>query len=214
MSGMTDESEIDDLTLPNKDGIVRLPVHYVDNKRLNRELTAWKDAVVAAREAGQEVPRIPEYVGECIWKIGEGLAKKPKFSGYSYREDMVADGCLVCCSYMENYNPHAKTRTGKPNAFSYITRIMYYAFTSRIMSEKQQAYYKYKSLELMGGRDALAGEDMTEAGGNEIVDNILAKAYGFEERRKAKLEASRAKDAAQAAVVKVGISSPFEEFWS
>ena len=45
------------------------PEHYVDNKKLYAEMQVYLNAVKEAEEAGDEKPRIPEYIGECLLKI-------------------------------------------------------------------------------------------------------------------------------------------------
>ena len=47
--------------------------HYVDNKKLLEELKKWKDQCKDAEEAGDEKPRITNYIGECFLKIANGL---------------------------------------------------------------------------------------------------------------------------------------------
>ena len=46
------------------------PQHYVDNKKFLQALKEYKDACAAAKKAKEDKPRIPEYIGECLLKIG------------------------------------------------------------------------------------------------------------------------------------------------
>lgn len=115
---------------------------YVNNARLHEELAEYKKLVSVAEENATPTPPIPEYVGEAILKIAENLAKKPNFSGYSFKEDMIGDGIENCLHYLHNFDPVLYS-----NPFSYFTQIIKFAFIRRIQSESTQSYVKYKSLQ-------------------------------------------------------------------
>ena len=121
---------------------VRSKIHYVDNKKLNEAMTAFVAKCKEAEEAGEQRPKIPEYIGECIYKIATRLATNRNFSSYSYKDEMIADGIEVCIRYLHNFNPEKSN-----NPFSYFTQIIYYAFLQRISKEKKQAYIRAKSFE-------------------------------------------------------------------
>jgi len=116
--------------------------HYVDNKRFLEEMTAFRSAVLEAQEKGTERPRVPNYIGDCLFKIATHLARKPNFSNYTFKEDMVSDGVENCLLYIDNFDP-AKSQ----NPFAYFTQIIYYAFLRRIQKEKKHLYIKYKSMQ-------------------------------------------------------------------
>lgn len=113
--------------------------HYVDNKRLAKELYEYRVEFLRCKEEELPRPKPSEYIGACILKIARGLANKPSFYGYTYNEEMVADGIENCLKGMHNFNPE-KTN----NAFSYLTQIIYYAFLRRIQKEKRQQDIKKK----------------------------------------------------------------------
>jgi len=115
------------------------PVHYVDNARFLAEIEQYKKACLEAEEAGDDKPRIPNYLGECILKIATKLANRPNFINYSYKDDMILDGIENCIMYFDNFDP-AKSK----NPFSYFTQIIYYAFLRRIEKEKKQSYIRGK----------------------------------------------------------------------
>ena len=66
------------------------------------------------------------------------------------------DGVENCLRAINNYNIDKATRTGKPNAFSYFTQIVYFAFLRRIAKEKRQQDIKFKFIEKMGIEDFVA----------------------------------------------------------
>ena len=116
--------------------------HYVDNKKFLEEMTVFRAAVLESQEKGTERPRVPNYIGDCLFKIATHLARKPNFSNYTFKEDMVSDGVENCLLYIDNFDP-AKSQ----NPFAYFTQIIYYAFLRRIQKEKKHLYIKYKSMQ-------------------------------------------------------------------
>lgn len=118
--------------------------------------------VEEAKAAGLS-PKIPvsKYVGEAIWLIAYNFSLRPNFIGYSYREEMVMDAVETCLANAHHFNPNAVTRSGKPNPFSYFTKICYHAFIHRITREKKEEYVKSKITENMYLQGTLTtGEDL------------------------------------------------------
>lgn len=118
---------------------------YVDNKKFLEVMVEFKSAL-KEWEDSESVgvkPRIPDYAGECIYKIATHLAKKPNFKMYTYIDDMIGDGIENCILYIDKFDPEKSS-----NPFSYFTQIIFYAFLRRIAAEKKQSYIKYKSLEM------------------------------------------------------------------
>lgn len=113
--------------------------HYVDNKKFYAEIVKHREACELALAEGREVPRLPNYIGECIWKIAEKLSYKPCFMNYSFRDEMVDDGIENCIMYFKDFDPN-KTQ----NPFAYFTQIIYYAFLRRISKEERNRYTTYK----------------------------------------------------------------------
>lgn len=119
-------------------------IHYVDNKKLNGEMIHYLNNLNTAKAAGltgNDLPRVPDYIGVAIFLIASKLATKGNFIGYSYRDEMVSDGIENCLMYLHNFNPEKST-----NPFAYFTQIIYYAFLRRIQKEQKQQYIKHKSL--------------------------------------------------------------------
>lgn len=131
--------------------------HYVNNVDLFDALVIHREKVLAAKEAGKELPRIPHYIGEAIMKIATHLAYKPNFSNYTFREEMISDGIENCLLYLNNFDP-AKSK----NPFAYFTQIIYFAFLRRIQREKRHLYTKYAAIEqanIMGATSENQGGD-------------------------------------------------------
>jgi DNA-directed RNA polymerase specialized sigma24 family protein len=114
--------------------------NYVNNKDLLEAIIVYKKQCKEAEDSGDEQPRVPNYIGECIYQIATRLATKPNFSGYSYKDDMISDGIENCLQYMHNFDPEKSS-----NPFAYFTQIIWYAFLRRIQKEKKQMYIRFKS---------------------------------------------------------------------
>ena len=117
-------------------------VHYVDNAKFLQAMKDWKEQCKDAEEAGDEVPRISDYIGECFLKIANGLSFRPNFINYTYKQEMISDGIENCLQYIHNFNPEKSK-----NPFAYFTQIIYYAFIRRIQKEKKQTHTKHKIIE-------------------------------------------------------------------
>ena len=116
-------------------------VHYVDNKKFLAAIIERKELMAESEAAGDDPPRITNYLGECILKIANHLSYRPNFINYTYREEMISDGIENCLQYIDRFDP-AKSS----NPFAYFTQIIYYAFVRRITKEKKQQQIKEKLL--------------------------------------------------------------------
>lgn len=159
--------------------------HYVDNKKFYAEIVKYREACEIARQEGKQEPRLPNYIGECIYKIATKLSYKPCFMNYSFRDEMIDDGIENCIMYFKDFDIN-KTQ----NPFAYFTQIIYYAFLRRIMKEKKQLYVKYKATQQFGILDE--GEMYEDENGNmkqfELYDNISEFIQNFEENKRKKKE--------------------------
>lgn len=101
---------------------------YVKNEDMFQSILEYK----RMKEEDPDT-RIPEYLGTCFIKIATRLASKGNFYGYTYKDEMIADGILDCVKAVNNFDP---TKTQNP--FGYFTQIIYYAFIRRIKEEKKK----------------------------------------------------------------------------
>ena len=118
--------------------------HYVNNADFLSALIDYRDKCAIAKKDGKEDPQIPNYIGECFYKIADHLSRKPNFISYSFRDEMISDGIENCLMYFRNFDPDKSK-----NPFAYFTQIIYYAFLRRIAKEKKQTYIKGKLLQNM-----------------------------------------------------------------
>jgi DNA-directed RNA polymerase specialized sigma24 family protein len=113
--------------------------HYVSNADFYIALKEYKELRLEAEKNGLPTPRIPEYIGTCIFKIANRFSYRPNFINYTYRDEMVSDGIENCLTYLNNFDPDKSK-----NPFAYFTQIIYYAFLRRIQREKKQVYVRHK----------------------------------------------------------------------
>tara|TARA_R110000868_G_scaffold191040_1_gene435179 strand:+ start:407 stop:958 length:552 start_codon:yes stop_codon:yes gene_type:complete len=116
--------------------------HYIDNKKFYTAIIQYKRDMAIAQEEGTELPRIPPYIGECLYMIATRLSLKPNFISYTYRDEMISDGLENCVCYLNNFDPEKSS-----NPFAYFTQIIWFAFLRRINKEKKHLYIKQKTLE-------------------------------------------------------------------
>ena len=163
---------------------------YVNNADFLKALLDHKQNCEDAIKNGMPEPRIPNYIGECFLKIAEHLSRKPNFIAYTFRDEMVSDGIENSLMYYRNFDPEKSK-----NPFAYFTQIIYYAFLRRIAKEKKQLYVKYKATEQFGILDE--GGMFEDSDGNvrqfELYENISDFIHTFEEKKKQKKEAAKAK---------------------
>jgi hypothetical protein len=116
----------------------------VNNKDFLDAILKHKELCEEARSKGLQLPIISDYIGECIYQIANRLARRPNFSGYSFKDDMIMDGIEHCLKYIENFDTEKSN-----NPFAYFTQIIWFAFLQRIAKEKKFLYIKYKSSQSM-----------------------------------------------------------------
>ena len=153
--------------------------HYVNNKIFSQSVVDYVNLVNEARENDQDDPIISEYIGTCFLKISEGLSRKPNFIGYTYREEMVMDGVENCVKAIMNYNIEKATRTGLPNAFSYFTQIIWYAFLRRIQKEKKYQDIKERYMIYADVEDFV---DSNTSNSTSIIDRARHKSQQLRQR--------------------------------
>lgn len=157
--------------------------NYINNQDFIAELVKYKEACAFAKENSLPKPKIPNRIGECFMQLAEGLARRPNFFGYSYKDEMISDGLENCLMYFENFDPEKKNKRGYVNAFGYFTQILWFCFVRRIQKEKKQQYIKYKATENFGILDEA---ELLELGDGqikqiEVYENMYTFIKQFEE---------------------------------
>lgn len=110
--------------------------NYVDKKQLYDSLCEWKQRGDLAEEQGLERPKLPDDVGLAIMQIAEGMANRPNFRNYTWKEEMIGDGIVAAVKAMNKFDPFRKGKNGEVNPFGFISLCVWRAFLNRIKSEK------------------------------------------------------------------------------
>ena len=160
-------------------------VHYVDNAKFLEAMKEWKEKCKDAEEAGDDPPRITDYIGECFLKIANGLSYRPNFINYTYRQEMISDGIENCLQYIHNFDPEKSK-----NPFSYFTQIIYYAFIRRIQKEKKQSDIKNKMIEKRSYESytTMEGDDRVYQIGGFDPDLMLPDEDVYKPKKKEKVQ--------------------------
>lgn len=109
-------------------------VEYLSNPDFYQALKEYK---VLCDASPGERPTPSNYIGGCIIKIAEGMARRPNFSGYTWKDEMIGDAIETCLKYIDRFdtdnykNPHA-----------YFSQIVWFSFLGRIALEKKQSKIK------------------------------------------------------------------------
>lgn len=112
----------------------KVVVNYVDKKKFYDALVDYKAACAASPD---NIPRVPEYIGSCYIKIANGVMRRPNFSQYSWRDEMVSDAIEICLKYTKTFDP-----SKSDNPFGYFSRACWNAAVVRIKQENRQSKIK------------------------------------------------------------------------
>ena len=170
--------------------------NYINNAEFLEAVKDYKKLCLEAEDSGDDAPRIPNYIGECIFKISTRLASRPNFSGYTYKDDMISDGLENAIQALGNFDPEKSS-----NPFAYFTQIIWYAFLRRIDKEKKQLYIKHKVVENSVIHGTAVEKTQCDSGdaafidlNNEYMNNFVQNFEDTMERKKiAKKEKEDAK---------------------
>lgn len=135
--------------------------NYVNNRDFYNAIIEYQNTLKEI-ENKEDYPKVPKYIAECIIEISRRIASKKNFNGYSYVDEMIADGIENGLASIEKFNPEKSD-----NPFAYFSQIIINAFIRRIKTEKKHSYIKHASLE------KLSVEMMLETNGEiqQLVDN-------------------------------------------
>ena len=143
--------------------------NYIDNEQLLADYIRWtKEPDFATK--------IPNYIGKYIILIVDNLAKSGNFSGYSWLQEMKDDAIVTICRYIRNFNPEISR-----NPFSYLTKLAYHSFQSRIGLEKR--YLEALSIMKEDVEEIYHLDNMTDEHGN-IMERVKQKDMEYTKERK------------------------------
>lgn len=121
-------------------------MEYVNNQQLIDEILLYQTKAKEAEAEGKRPPQIPDSIGRMIERIASGVASRPNFRRYTYIDEMTRDAIVDCVRAVRLFDINKLGKSGKPNAFGYFSRIIWYAFLTRISSEKKAHEGKIKMM--------------------------------------------------------------------
>ena len=130
---------------PKKKKLKPSDADYVDNQQLYDSLVEYRKKCRDAENSGRKKPKLPDYIGECIWLIANRLSTDRKFIGYTYREEMIGDAIENCLRYLHNFDPNKSK-----NPFAYFTAAVTNSFVRIINIEKRNQNIRDDMLEMNG----------------------------------------------------------------
>lgn len=126
--------------------------YYVKNVDLLVQIKAYRETCRYHPETKKFIGgKISDTLGRMILQISTGLAAKGNYSGYTWKEDMIAEGVLTVCKYLHNFDPEKSN-----NPFAYITQICNHSFKNYIKNQKKHSIIKNAMFEKY---DIQLGED-------------------------------------------------------
>lgn len=155
---------------------------YVNGRELFEEMLRYKESCIKAESLGLPRPAITDTIASSIIRIANKLSNSYNFIGYSYKDEMIADGIIKCVEKIHLFNAEKSE-----NVFAYATQIIFNAFINRIKIEQKQASIRARLI-----NDKVTSEfveqslendvDATNAFVGFLKDNNIFVDY-FEERK-------------------------------
>lgn len=155
------------------------PKHYIDNDKFTEEVIKYAEAARDAIESDEEPPPMNDYIGQSLLDIATNMSNRANFIGYSYKEEFIGDALEDCIKYLKNFDP-AKAN-GKPSAFSYVSRVMWFAFLRRRTKEERQHVLKQNMVLNAGIIDDISNlqEHDNKTYENQYLANIKSMADDY-----------------------------------
>jgi len=116
--------------------------NYVDKEEMLEELVKYRKLYQEWINNGKLIddkPFVNEELYKMISDIANNYASIGKFSGYSWKDDMVSEAIVTCVKYCHNFNPEKQKI---PQPFSYITMICHNSFLNYIKKQNKHSEIK------------------------------------------------------------------------
>lgn len=151
--------------------------HYINQDEFHEHLCEYLVERQRCIDEGLPIPRVTEKIGEFFLLLARNMAKKNCFANYIFKEDFISDAVSNCLKGIHNYN----MEMGHP--YTYFSKVIKYAFFTRISNEKKYLYQKYV---IIDSSDAIIEDYQTQC-------YIARKQYIDEyEKKKAEKKALKA----------------------
>lgn len=125
-----------------------------------------------------EEDRKTEEIGRMFLLLATKFSEQGKFSGYTWKDDMICEAVLTCLKYMHNFDVTVEN----PKPFAYFSKIIYHSFINYISKQKTHSFIKdmcYKNLDLIEA-------DLAEKSSLSNVCGIDYQKLGSKKKKKKK----------------------------
>lgn len=150
-------------------------------------------AVLRAKEAG----KLTDELAEMLMILAKKYSLKPCFSGYTYRDDMVAEALAGLCQNALKFNPERSD-----NPFAFYTACITNSFLHVLKNEKKHRRIRDQLLIDIGENPSYNFVDEMKKHGSEYqseLSDLTTQIVEAKERMKKEAEAEKAKADAIAA---------------
>ena len=167
--------------------------NYIDKEEMLQEFIKYNKAYSQWTKDGENKENKPvmgDKLNGMIIMIATNYANSSNFSGYTWKEDMIAEAISTCLKYCHNFDPY---KYKKPQPFSYITTICYHSFLNYIEKEKNHSAIKrecydmfmeyMKVVQNVYGLTAIDYENLKPVDNIEMC-SVFCKTCGYEWRDK------------------------------
>ena len=121
----------------------------------------------------QETGVISNRLGEMFMILATRYASRPNFSGYSYKDEMIAHALVACVASVNKFNTERSE-----NPFAYYTQVINSAFLQILNKEKKHQNIRDKALQDANMNPSFGFDD----GGGDLFneDELDVDNIGFE----------------------------------
>ena len=117
------------------------PVHYINGKDMYAELVTYHAEYLTSLELGLDKPQVSKKLAQCFIQIATRLCNSWNFSGYTYKDEMIADGIMKCLDKAHRFDPSVSEQS-----FSFFSQICWNSAINRIKLEQHQSSVKAKMI--------------------------------------------------------------------
>lgn len=111
------------------------PKHqYVNGREFLGMLKEYHASYLESVRLEQEKPQVSNEIAGAIIQIATRLSNSYNFIGYSYKDEMIADGIYKCLDKVHRFDPNISE-----NPFGFFSQLCWNSFLNRIKIEQKQA---------------------------------------------------------------------------
>lgn len=148
---------------------------YINGKELFEELKIYHAEYKQSLSDGLDKPQVSNKIAEAIIQIATRLSNSFNFVGYTYKDEMIADGILKCLDKVHRFDPNISE-----NSFAFFTQICWNAAINRIKIEQKQSSVKAKLVREKMSSDFVAhGVDADNTDGTNSFVEFLKENDAF-----------------------------------